>query len=323
MNETNGLPKLPHGWSLTTLGDVVNPTRPKVSPISFPNLPFIGMEHVEAHTMKLLGTVPASSMKSNAVHFFPHDVLYGRLRPYLNKVLCPEFEGLCSSEFIVFPANEAVSSKFIQYFLNTLDFVVFASRLNEGDRPRVDFSLIAPYPIKLPPLPEQQRIVTKIEELFTKLDAGVDALRKARAQLKRYRQAVLKAAVTGELTREWREAHRGELEPAARLLARILTERRARWERDQLARMQAAGKQPKNDDWKQKYQEPAAPDTSELPELPEGWMWTNVEQVGEITGGLTKNQKRKKLPLKMPYLRVANVYAGELDLTEVNLSEVF
>src|SRR5205085_4267949 len=85
----------------------------------------------------------------------------------------------------------------------------------------------------------------------------------------------------------------------------------------QLAKMQAAGKPPKNDEWKHKYQEPAAPDRSELPELPEGWIWTNIEQVGEVSGGLTKNQKRERLPLKMPYLRVANVYAGELDLAEV------
>ena len=72
--------------NLAPLGEVVKPTRPRVRPADHPDLPFVGMEHIEAHTMKLLGTVPASTMKSSAVHFGPGDVLYGRLRPYLNKV---------------------------------------------------------------------------------------------------------------------------------------------------------------------------------------------------------------------------------------------
>ena len=78
----------------------------------------------------------------------------------------------------------------------------------------------------LPPRPEQERIVAKIEETFTQLEAGVAELQNAKAQLKRYRAAVLKSAVEGELTREWREAHQGETEPAETLLARILSERR-------------------------------------------------------------------------------------------------
>jgi type I restriction enzyme S subunit len=72
-----------------SLGEVVRPNRPRVKPESMPDAPFIGMEHIEAHTMKLLGTVPAATMKSSAVHFKPGDVLYGRLRPYLNKVFRP------------------------------------------------------------------------------------------------------------------------------------------------------------------------------------------------------------------------------------------
>ena len=111
----------------------------------------------------------------------------------------------------------------------------------------------------LPPLPEQQRIVAKIEELLTRLDAGVAALRRIKAQLKRYRQAVLRDAFEGKLTREWREAHKGELEPASVLLERIKEERR------------------KNA--KDKYLPPL--DTSDLPELPEGWVWTNLEELTE------------------------------------------
>ena len=87
--------------------------------------------------------------------------------------------------------------------------------------------------IPIPPVPEQHRIITKMDELFTKLDASVEALKLVQAQLKRYRKSVLKAAVEGRLTAEWREQHKDELEPANKLLERILKERRKRWEAKQ------------------------------------------------------------------------------------------
>jgi len=131
------------------------------------------------------------------------------------------------------------------------------------------------YTIPLAPLPEQHRIVAEIEKQFTRLDAGVAALERVRANLKRYRASVLKAACEGRLVpteAESAHAEGREYEPADRLLARILEERRAKWEADQLAKMQAQGKVPKDDKWKEKYQEPAGPDTTDLLELPEGWM---------------------------------------------------
>lgn len=138
-------------------------------------------------------------------------------------------------------------------------------------------------PLWIPPTDEQQRIVAKIEALFSQLDAGVAALEKAKAQLQRYRQAVLKAAVSGELTREWRETHKDELEPASALLERILEERRAKWEADRLEKMKAKGKVPKDDKWKRKYKEPSKPDSWQPPALPIGWAWTNFEELAEAS----------------------------------------
>ena len=116
--------------------------------------------------------------------------------------------------------------------------------------------------VYFPPFPEQRRIVAKLEELFTRLDAGVTALKAVQAQLKRYRASVLKAAVEGRLVPTEADLARAEgrdYEPADRLLARILAERRAK-----------AGA---------KYKEPVAPNTANLPELPEGWVWATVEQL--------------------------------------------
>ena len=249
------------------LGEVVRPTRPRVKPSDHPDLPFIGMENVEAHSMKLLGTVPAATMKSSAVHFKPGDVLYGRLRPYLNKVYRPTFEGLCSAEFIVLPGNDRIDGGFLQYFLNSSAFVRYASRLNTGDRPRVDFDQLAPYAMPVPEMAEQRRIVAEIEKQFSRLDEAVANLKRVKANLKRYKAAVLKAAVDGRLVETEAELARREgrsYETGAQLLQRILETRRSQWK------------------GKGKYKEPAAPDVTDLPELPEGWVWAAPDQLSEI-----------------------------------------
>jgi type I restriction enzyme, S subunit len=272
-------------WVETTLGKVVNPTRPRISPSERPDLPFIGMDHIEAHTMKLLGTVPAGTMKSAAVHFQPGDVLYGRLRPYLNKVYRATFEGLCSAEFIVFPEVEGLDGRYLQYFLNSSAFVSYASQLNAGDRPRVKFEQLSSYPFPLPPQALQKRIIAEIEKQLSRLDEAVANLKRVKAQLKRYKAAVLKAAVEGKLTEEWREAH-PDVEPACKLLDRILAERRAKWEEGELAKIEAKGKVPKDDKWKAKYKEPVAPNLTSMPRSPDNWASASLDQLtSKITSG--------------------------------------
>lgn len=269
-------------WATTRVSTVARVLRGKVRPKDHPELPFVGMDNVEAHTMRLLGTVPSSTMKSASVHFRPGDVLYGRLRPYLNKVLAPDFEGLASAEFIPLTTPTGVEPKFLQYRLNAADFVTYASHLDEGDRPRVDYDQIGAFEIELPPSGEQRRIVEAIESYFTRLDDAVATLDRVQRNLKRYRASVLKAAVEGRLVSTEAELARAEgrdYEPASVLLERILAERRRRWEEAELAKMQAKGKAPKDDMWKAKYKEPVAPDAGGLPDLPAGWCWASVEQL--------------------------------------------
>jgi type I restriction enzyme S subunit len=222
--------------------------------------------------------------------------------------------------------------------------------------PRVHFEDLAKFSLALPPSAEQYRIVDAIETQFTRLDAAVAALERARANLERYRASVLQAACEGRLVPTEAELAREQgrdYEPADELLERILEERRARWEEERWeyeierakkkaaqAERKAAGLPyyirelpreswidrtaeeyepylPKGDDWKEKYDEPEPPDTEDLPELPEGWCWASMEQVSNVLGGLTKNSDRKDYPLRLPYLRVANVYADELRLDEI------
>ena len=103
------------------------------------------------------------------------------------------------------------------------------------------------------------------------------------------------------------------------LLARILKERRRRWEEAELAKLKAAGKTPKDDKWKAKYEEPVAPDTGTLPELPEGWCWASVDQ---LTDGARKSGYGVLVPGPdvidgVPLVRVGDIHDGTVSTSEL------
>lgn len=130
----------------------------------------------------------------------------------------------------------------------------------------IEFSALKEYRVPIAPLPEQHRIVAKIEELFSHLDAGVEGLHKVKAQLRRYRQAVLKAAVDGRLTEDWRRANR-DVEPASEILRKI------RKISDPTIRNQTSQEKADNSG------------------LPEGWVWAKFDQIGEWSGGGTPSKR--------------------------------
>ncbi len=167
-----------------------------------------------------------------------------------------------------------IDNKFICHQLNTVDYHPFVTG---STRLKLTSSAMKQIPMVVAPAAEQARIVAKLEELLSDLDAGMAELKAAQKKLGQYRQSLLKAAVEGALTAEWR-AKNAPSETGAQLLEHILSERRARWEAKQLAKFKEQGKTPPKD-WQKKYPEPVPPDTSDLPELPEGWGWASVEQI--------------------------------------------
>ena len=175
------------------------------------------------------------------------------------------------------------------------------------------------HPLRLPPLSEQPRIVSKIDELFSRIDEGEHALERVQKLMERYRQSVLKAAVTGELTREWREKHKGKLESGEALLTRILKARRAAWEKAELDKMKAKGQKPADDSWRRKYLEPVPPNTTDLPQLPQGWVWARAEQLCHfITKGTTPSSSEMTSGAgEVPYIKVYNLtFDGTLDFSK-------
>lgn len=176
----------------------------------------------------------------------------------------------------------------------------------------------AQIPASIAPQREQRRIVAEIEKQLTRVEAAVAALRRVQVNLKRYRAAVLKAAVEGRVVPTEAELARAEgrsYEPADQLLQRILAERRACWEADQLAKLRVSGKEPK-DDWRTKYKQPAQPDTRTLPALPKGWTIGSLEQltspVRVICYGIL--MPKDNIENGIPYVRVLDLKGDRIDV---------
>ncbi|HEY5087760.1 MAG TPA: hypothetical protein VII66_10425 [Gemmatimonadaceae bacterium] len=231
-----------------------------------------------------------------------NDVLVSMTRPNLNAVaqVPPELDGAVASTGFDILRSVSVVPEWIFYRVRTYQFIKDMCEGLQG----VVYPAIRPHDVRrhripLPPFQEQHRIVEAIESCFTRLDDVVASLERVQRNLKRYRASVLKAAVEGRLVPTEAELARAEgrdYEPASVLLERILAERRRRWEEDELAKMKAKGKVPKDDGWKAKYAEPATPDTNDLPELPEGWCWASIDQLAtDSLIGLVRNRGAQRL----------------------------
>lgn len=188
------------------------------------------------------------------------------------------------------PADN-ISPDFLAWHLRSENYRILKECAKHGTTvASIDTHRLKNFSIPIAPLNEQHRIVEKIETLFGRIDKGEEALREVQKLLKRYRQSILKAAVTGELTRDWREANKHKLEPASDLLARILEARRQNW--------QGRGN----------YKEPSIPDETQLPKLPKEWTWSTVGALGDVKGGkrLPKGHAYSQFPTAHPYLRVVD-----------------
>jgi type I restriction enzyme S subunit len=323
MSEGNGLPK---GWAEAPLSCVtsINPSRGEILCQPDSLVHFVPMASVaeEFGGVNVSTSRPYSEVQKGYTAFRENDVLFAKITPCMENgklaVVPPLRHGLGfgSTEFHVLRPTDAVTASWVAHFLSQSGKRKDARRNMTGSagQLRVPTTWFHDQMLPIPPLPEQHRIIEKIEEILSDLDAGVASLERAKANLKRYKASVLKSAVEGRLTEDWRKEH-PQTEDGQMLLDRILRERREKWEKDQLAQFKKKGKEPPKN-WHNKYEEPSAPDTSELPELPEGWVWATVEQVASEVVDCPHSTPKWE-PVGMVCVRTTEFRPGRLDLGQV------
>ena len=172
---------------------------------------YIGLENMMTNK-GIISKNNSLKIKSVKTKFEKYDLLYGRLRPYLNKHDVVTFDGICSTDILVFRFKNKITAKYINYYFDTVDFIKYVVKNSNGiNLPRVSAKEIGLYKIKLPPINEQQRIVNIIESLFAKLDRAKELIENTLAQFEQNKMAILHKAFTGELTAKWRKENNIDL----------------------------------------------------------------------------------------------------------------
>ena len=128
-------PHVPEGWVLTNLGTVVQPSKERVDPSENPNIAYLSLEHIESETTQIIGHGLGSEVKSIKSVFRAGDVLYGKLRPYLNKVAIPDLDGICSTDILVFSQTSWLDNHYLLRFLSKSDVVQFANQHTKHQSP--------------------------------------------------------------------------------------------------------------------------------------------------------------------------------------------
>ena len=268
----------------TSLQSVGLPTTPNIDPSKFPDEVF-ELYSVPSYSEGEPELLPGRDIKSAKQVVRPDDILLCKIVPHLNRVWRVKSVGsrrqIASGEWIVVrsPTNAPdylryalTAPKFRENFMQTVSGV-------GGSLMRARPKAVAQIEIPIVSAEHQQRIVAKLDNLFARSRAAREELAHTPRLIERYKQAVLRAAFSGELTREWRKRNADLLRP-------------------KIATGKIDGR------------------ISALPNIPENWLWVAFASIASVSGGLTKNARRDSLPLRTPYLRVANVHANELRLED-------
>ena len=276
--------ELPEGWLACSLGDVVDyGNTKKAEPSEIEGDAWIlELEDIEKDTSKVLErmTFAERQSKSTKNKFAAGDVLYGKLRPYLNKVIIADRPGYCTTEIIPLKSNAALDGRFLFHWLKHPVFLDYVSNVSHGlNMPRLGTDAGKAAPFVLAPLAEQKRIAEKLEAVLGRVDACRARLDGVPALLKRFRQSVLAAATSGQLTEDWREVNSkiGAVSDVRREIAELMKARRIA------------------PTAKVKFKEPVSPDMTHWnTEIPDSWALASVSAFAECLDSIRVPVKRDK-----------------------------
>ena len=213
-----------------------------------------------------VSSVTGEAVKNSSAKQFPKDTLlialYGAT---VGKLGILNKEAATNQAVCAIFLPDYLETKYLFWYLRFVRSDLIAQAIG-GAQPNISQGILRNLLIPVAPLYAQKRIVAEIEKQFSRLDEAVANLKRVKANLKRYKASVLKAAVEGKLTEDWRK-HHPNVEPARKLLDRILAERRAKW------------------NGRGETKEAASPDTGDFPVLPMSWTWATLDQLSMVVRG--------------------------------------
>lgn len=291
---------LPEGWSFATIADIALKGDQRTPDLSeefiYVDIGSIDRDlKIIAKPQNLLGK-DAPSRARKVIN--SGDVLVSLTRPNLNAVaiVTEKFDKQIASTGFEVIKPYMVDSRFIFGLTRSKHFIDAISGAVQGALyPAAKSSNVQGYAFPLPPLAEQKVIADKLDELLAQVESTKARLDAIPAILKSFRQSVLAAAVTGKLTEEWRGDNESSL--ISQLLEKV--------------------DQRRLDKRSEKFAfKPFRPDEVTL-EIPKEWEWVRLARIAEIVSGVAKGSKSKDELIELPYLRVANVQRGYLNLDEI------
>lgn len=305
--------ELPEGWVKTELVNVVNyqkGKKPKILKDTYsPDLvPYLDIEAFVNHKIRKYAAPNSSKLAKESDILIVWDGARSGLTGQAKK-------GAIGSTIVSLTPIK-INQKYLLRFVQSKYYYINNNPRGSGI-PHVDPDLFWNIQIPLPPLKEQARIVAKLEKIIAKINTCQQRLERIPTILKRFRQSVLAAACSGRLTADWREKN-PNIEPAEELLKRIHKERKRLYEEDCAKAKGEGRKKPKSPFYKQD-----SIHNKIIDNLPLSWTLTYLGNIADTQGGIQKTPKRKPVNNPYPYLRVANVYRGYLNLDRIECFELF
>lgn len=292
--------ELPQSWLQTNLGDVVDYGKvEKAEPNNISDDTWgLELEDIEKDSSKITQRVSflARQSKSTKNRFKKGDVLYGKLRPYLNKVIVADSDGVCTTEIIPLSGGKDLNNQYLFFWLKHPIFLAYVSEVGYGvNMPRLGTKDGIAAPFVLAPLAEQQQIAAKLDELLAQVDTlktRLDAIPKI---IKRFRQSVLAAAVSGKLTEDWRSEN--EYDAVVNIGEKCFEERKLVLK---------------------KTKKPIKLEETPKLELPNTWGWVSIDEIClKITDGTHHSPKSYPSGDYM-YVTSKNVREGYINLSNIS-----
>lgn len=328
--DIDGSYELPHSWCWARFNQVAEIASNLVPPSKFMDVPHVAPDNIEKGTGRLLPyrIIREDGVTSGKHRFFPGQILYSKIRPNLSKAVTVDFEGLCSAD--MYPLSPRIDRGYLHLFL--LSPVFLAQVVREDNRlamPKVNQEQLSATVVAVPPLPEQKRIVAKVDQLMGLIDELEAKQNKKRDVQTRFRTSALDALTKAngpeELASAWKRVA-GNFGTLFERVESVAVLRNLILESAFLGRLSTRDN---GDDevptllrkidsaWSGRRTKDPLPNVvpEEIPLSPEHWAWVRLGNLAEVVGGVTKGRDlRGRKVRSFPYLRVANVQRGFLDL---------